>query len=69
MDLYDFAAAVFIGNVLTAWFLWGLWQFHKHDYRAAWPAYGAVLFPLGIAVISMVLTGQSTPQFDALALR
>jgi hypothetical protein len=67
MDVFDLGIAVFIGNALTAWFLWGCYQFHKHDEAAPWYAYGAFLIPLGMALLTLYLTGTPPPHLGALA--
>lgn len=63
----DAAAFQFFGNTLTLCFVWGLFQFHRHDYRAPWLAYTAVLFPLGFLAISVLLTEPLPPHLDAIA--
>lgn len=65
--MLDFAAAVFAGNILTVIFVWGCFQFHKHDYKAPWLAYAAFTFPLLFLLTSVVATEGLPPQFDALA--
>lgn len=67
--MLDFAAAVFLGNVLTACFVWAVVQFNRHDYRAPWLAYAAFLLPLGFALISVLLTEHQLALPAALALR
>lgn len=67
MEFLDFAIAVFIGNAMTLWFGWGLFQFHRHDYRAPWSAYGAVLVPVFIGLGTLFVTGPLPPHLDALA--
>lgn len=56
MSFFDLALAVFAGNAMTIWFGAGLWQFHKHDYRAPWWAYGAFMFPLLMVLSTLYLT-------------
>lgn len=67
MSFFDLAIAVFAGNALTVWFCAGLWQFHKHDYKAPWWAYGAFLFPVLMALSVIYLNEGLPPHFDALA--
>lgn len=67
--LFDIAAAVFLGNVLTVSFVWGCFQFHKHDYRASWLAYAAFAYPLIVLAAALIITEGLPPQFDAIALR
>jgi len=67
--MFDFAAAVFLGNILTVIFVWGCFQFHRHDYKAPWVAYAAFMFPLLFLLASVVVTEGLPPQFDALATR
>lgn len=72
--MLDIAAAVLIGNMFTALFIWGMIQFSRYDYQAPWPAYGAALAPILFAVICVVsweikTTGGLPPPFDALAPR
>lgn len=69
MGLLDFAAAIFLGNVLVVCFVWGCVQFHRHDYKAPWLAYAAFLFPIAFLFLSLAITGELPPQFDALALQ
>ena len=64
--MVDIAAAIFLGNVLTLAFAWALFQFHKHDYRAPWAAYGWFFLPLVVLVIVAVSTEKLPPHFDAL---
>lgn len=56
MSFIDLAFAVFFGNAITIWFGAGLWQFHRHDYKAPWWAYAACLFPLLIVPSTLYLT-------------
>lgn len=67
MNFLDFAAAVFAGNAMTAAFLWGCFQLHKHDYKAPWLAYAAFIMPLGFFLISLSLTEGLPLQSGALA--
>lgn len=67
--MLDFAAAVFLANVLTVCFVWACVQFHRHDYKAPWLAYAAFMFPIVFLLLSLALTGELPPQFDALALQ
>lgn len=63
---------VFLGNVLTISFVWGLIQFQKHDYKAPWLAYAGVLIPAFYFVTSWFPTvpiEHLPPQFDALVTR
>lgn len=69
MGFHSVAAAVFLANVLAVAFVWGCFQFHKHDYKAPWLAYAATLMPLAYMVIGLLLTEGLPPQFDAIALR
>lgn len=69
MGVHDFAASVFLGNILTLCVVWACVQFHRHDYRAPWLAYVAFLVPVGYAMISVALTERLPPPFAALALR
>lgn len=67
--MLDFAAAVFLGNLMTASFVWGFLQFNKHDYQAPWLAYAGCLMPIGFALLCVLATEGLPPQFDALALQ
>lgn len=69
MEFSDLIAAVFAGNVLAVAFVWGMAQFHKHDYKAPWLAFAATLMPLILVVLSLISTEGLPPQFDALVLR
>lgn len=69
MGFHDFVAAFFAGNILTLAFVWGCVQFHRHDYKAPWLAYSAVLIPLLYMVAAVISTEGLPPQFDALALQ
>lgn len=69
MSFLDFSIAVFSGNALTIWFCAGLWQFHKHDYRAPWWAYGACVIPALVVIATIILTEGLPPHLDALAPR
>lgn len=66
MNIIDLAFAVFIGNLLTACFLWACFQFHKHDEQASWLAYFAFLFPICMALVTLYITGTVPPHLDAL---
>jgi hypothetical protein len=68
MGMLDLAAAVFLGNALTLSVVWACVQFHRHDYRAPWLAYGAFLLPMGFLALS-VLTEEQLPLLAALVLR
>lgn len=59
MTISELGSAVFIGNAMTAALLWGCVQFHRHDYRAPWVAYAAFLFPIGMALADLWLSGSS----------
>lgn len=67
MDILDLAAAVFIGNCLTAAFVWAVIQFNKHDENAPWFVYAAFIFPVLFALVSLYLTGLTPPHLDAIA--
>lgn len=67
MNFNDVAMAVFAGNLLTIWFLYGLWMFNKHDTEAPWSAYGACLIPIVMLMATFYLNGIAPPQFDAIA--
>lgn len=69
MDFHAYVSAFFLGNVLTLAFVWGCVQFHRHDYRAPWLAYAALLMPLLYALGSVIVTEGLPPQFDAIALQ
>lgn len=69
MDFANIIAAVFAGNVLAVGFVWGMLQFHKHDYRAPWLAYSAVLMPLMFCLLVWIATDGLPHQFDALVSR
>lgn len=63
---------VFLGNVLTICFVWGMMQFKKHDYKAPWLAYAGVVFPVFYFLTSWLPTvpiEHLPPQFDALVTR
>lgn len=52
------AAAVMIGNMLTVWFVWGAYHAWKRaEEDIPWSAYGAMIVPLGIAVLSLLAAG------------
>lgn len=59
MTLMNIAAGVLIGNLLTVWFVWGAYNFtkKKDETAVSWAAYGSVLAPLGIAILSLVASG------------
>lgn len=58
MTLMDIAAGVLIGNLLSAWFIWGAYHAAKRtDLDMPWLAYSAMLVPLGIAGLSLVAAG------------
>ncbi len=69
MGFIDTALAIFFGNILSVCFVWGCFQFHKHDYRASWVAYAAFCFPLMAVLVTLIATGAAPPQFDALVPR
>jgi hypothetical protein len=64
--MFQIAAAVFLGNVLTLSVVWAMVQFHRYDYRAPWLAYGAFLMPLGLLALAVLTEGPS-PLLAALA--
>ncbi len=58
MTLMDIAAGVLIGNLLTVWFVWGGHHFSRRkEENVPWAAYGAILVPLAIAVLSLIGAG------------
>lgn len=58
MTLMDIAAGVLIGNLLSAWFIWGAYHAAKRsDDMIPWIAYSAMLVPLGIAGLSLIAAG------------
>ena len=58
MTVMDIAAGVLIGNLLSAWFIWGAYHASKRtDDMIPWIAYAAMLVPLGIAVLSLIAAG------------
>lgn len=60
MDLATISSGVLIGNLLTAAFVWGAYHaFKREEQNIPWSAYGAMAFPLGIAVLSMTAAGFS----------
>jgi len=69
MEIADFVAAVFAGNVLTLCFAWGLREFSKYEdaVDAPWLAYAAVLMPLVGFILAMVANSGPPPYLDALA--
>lgn len=67
MSVSLMACAVFVGNAMTAAFLWSCVQFHKHDTRAPWPAYAGFLMPLLMGIGALYLTGERLPFLGALA--
>lgn len=67
--MFDIASAVFLGNLLTAAHIWGWVQFHRHDYKAPWTAYGAFIMPVLFMAASIITAEGLPPQFDALASR
>lgn len=69
MGMFDVAASVMLGNLLTLCVVWAIVQFHRHDYKAPWLAYAAFMMPLLFLLASVVLTEGLPPQFDALVLR
>lgn len=69
MGIPEISAAIFMGNIMTAAFLASLWQFWKHDANAPWLAYAGTLFPLAMAILAMLATGETPPFLDALASR
>lgn len=63
----DIATGVLAGNLITVWFVWGAYHFSKRDEKdVPWPAYGAVLVPLGIAIASIALD-QSKPDVSKMS--
>ncbi len=71
MDIYDFIIAVFVGNLLTAAFIWGAVQStrFKSDADIPWLVYAALGLPLALAILSFISTGAQLPSLDALASR
>lgn len=69
MDLLQSAIAVMIGNILTLCFIWGMVQFHRHDYKAPWLAYAAVTFPLFFALVAWITVQGPPEMLSAIALR
>jgi hypothetical protein len=67
--MFQISAAVFLGNVLTLSVVWAMVQFHRHDYRAPWLAYAALLMPVLILVGQVLVTEGLPPPFDVLTLR
>lgn len=67
--MFDIAAAVLLGNLLTACVIGAFIQFKKHDEDASWLAYAGFLLPMAFLLISILLTEGMPPQFDGLALR
>jgi len=58
MTLMDIAGGVLVGNLLTVWFVWGVYHFAKRtEEDVPWIAYGSVLAPLGIAILSLIGAG------------
>lgn len=56
MNFLDYVAATFCGNVLAIGFVWAIIQFHKHDDKAPFAAYAAVIFPLSLSLIQLILS-------------
>jgi hypothetical protein len=67
--MFETAAAVFFGNLMTLSLVWAMVQFHRLDYRAPWLAYAAFVWPVAYFVISVYLTEAPSSPLDALALR
>jgi hypothetical protein len=67
--MFQIAAAVFLGNVLTLSVVWAMVQFHRYDYRAPWLAYAALLMPVLILLGQVIVTEGLPPPFDVLALQ
>ena len=67
--MLDFAAAIFFGNALTLCFVWGMVQFYRHDFKAPWVAYAAVMFPMLFLAASAYLTEGRLPPLYALGLQ
>ena len=65
--MLDFAAAIFLGNIMTLAFVWGCVQFHRHDYNAEWLAYAATLMPMIFFAIVLYTTEGLPPPLAALA--
>ena len=49
--------SIFLANIASVFFFWGLFQFHRKDFRAPWSAYAAVLVPLFAIAITAALSG------------
>ena len=64
--MVDVAAAVLAGNLFTAMFLWGVYQFHKYEHQAPLLAYGCCLMPLALVILSVLSTEPLPPHLDAL---
>lgn len=54
---------------MTISVVWAFTQFQKHDYKAPWLVYAALMLPVIFFVIELSLTGELPPQLDALAPR
>lgn len=58
MTLMDIAAGVMIGNILTAWFIWGAYHASKRaDEDIPWSAYASMAAPIGIGILSLIAAG------------
>lgn len=66
--MLDFAAAVFIGNVITVIFVWGCHQASKvtHGKDLRWIAFAAIGLPLFFAISSLIIAGGLPPHLDAI---
>lgn len=58
---------VFWGNMMTLSVVWAFVQFHRHDYRAPWLAYIALLLPAALASLNVLATEPLPPHLDALS--
>lgn len=63
MPLYTMITAVFIANVMTAIFLWGMSRAHrlKEDKDITWPIFWAVITPLGFVILSVIASDLPLP--------
>ena len=62
MTPLDIAMGVFVGNAAAMGLAWSMFQFHKHDYRAPWAAYGGVFLIL-LALASVAIIDQGPVSF------
>lgn len=66
MDIIDFASAIFIGNIMTASFLWGASRMARTEKPDSMLLFGSMLMPIAIALLSLSLTGLGPPFLDAI---